>query len=781
MPLLRVKLLSPLAAGSGLAQPGVVDRDVIHDPETGLVMLPARRLKGLLLDSYCQLRQWAAFAAESETLPTPDLLFGAVGDRRPGLLALSNARLSAISDQPLDNAAVVAELRAITKHRDSPIRLQDVLECYTEIRRQTAIDRSTGTALKDSLRYTRVLHEGLVFDAQFAPLPDGALQALALAAAGVEYMGTARSRGWGRVLFSIHESPDAPDLAIEAIERMRRRDAHPHVAPLHAQPVDAPLDVARPDKTGDAPTHRLRFLVDLKEPAMFPMPVSGDPNTLETFDHIPGTVIHGAIAARFLDGKAPTPGFQQLFCSGALKFLPAAPTLTGDDGYVDVVRIPHAVRKHRDAPRFRDQVAGPFDPNYDKRVPGWCERDKWQTGVQSHAFHIATSIHYHHRRAHDSRVQRALGSDEEQRLPYELKLGEQGALFVYESLNAGQSFVGEILGSQADLEELRQACGEDAPMRLGRSRSAQYGGLVDWKWLGLELFTPIAAASDETTVIVRLRTPMICRNKDGHPVAEFRLDKFIPGAVKKITKSFTRREFQGGYFSHQNLPKEQVPSLAAGSTFTIQVTGLQQEELEKAVRRSYGQRTEEGFGRIDVYPILASESINWWADEDIAPLDAITQPAVRAVAILVLKKQIERRVSVRARTLAEKHATGRVEKIRPHLVHRLIKELDGPNGLAALKQLLHTAHKAASKQLDGVRVENLTLREFLEKVISDPVERFKKEIANGGEDRHWQTLLGNTPAEVFQSDRQFVESVVHVYLVRYLAALARRLKKDVNN
>ena len=53
---LVVKLLSPLCAGSGTGRAGVVDREVIFDPDTGLPQIPGRRLKGLLRDAYAQLR-----------------------------------------------------------------------------------------------------------------------------------------------------------------------------------------------------------------------------------------------------------------------------------------------------------------------------------------------------------------------------------------------------------------------------------------------------------------------------------------------------------------------------------------------------------------------------------------------------------------------------------------------------------------------------------------------------------------------------------------------------
>ena len=53
--------------------------------------------------------------------------------------------------------------------------------------------------------------------------------------------------------------------------------------------------------------------------------------------------------------------------------------------------------------------------------------------------------------------------------------------FTYEAIQAGQSFQGAVLGSENDLNNL-QTWLQEGEIRIGRSRSAQYGEAV-FEWL----------------------------------------------------------------------------------------------------------------------------------------------------------------------------------------------------------------------------------------------------------------------------------------------------------
>ena len=78
---------------------------------------------------------------------------------------------------------------------------------------------------------------------------------------------------------------------------------------------------------------------------------------------------------------------------------------------------------------------------------------------------VKTELNYHHARAGDRRAGRALGAE----------MPDGGAFYQYEAIRTGQSFQGAVLGSKKDLKDLQTWLKDLNVIRLGRSRSAQYG------------------------------------------------------------------------------------------------------------------------------------------------------------------------------------------------------------------------------------------------------------------------------------------------------------------
>lgn len=760
MPRLRVELLSPLACGSGIAQPGVVDRDVVRDPSTGLVFIPGRRLKGLLLDAWREILGWGAF--DPSVFPSPETVFGATGQGTPGALRLGNAHLVSDNGTPFDGVRLGAELRGHLKGSAGAWGSQDVVRYLTEVRRQTSVDRHTGAARRDTLRFTRVLREGLVFEAAFDAVPQPVLAAVALAAAGVKIMGSSRNRGWGRVRLSVIGAEGQPVDVRAAVSA-------PHAA-LETSSSATRLPAVDVPRVNSAPTHSLGFTLTLQEPALFNDPGAGDPNTNMTLEYVPGSTIQGVLASAFLSTDAPdAKRFHELFCSGAVSFLPAAPSIEGHAAR----RVPHSVRRNKDHTEPVDlAVTDPVSDHDKARLQGWFDPESWTIGVPSEEVQLNRSVHYHHQRAHDSRLQRALGSENEDLAAYGLTSGQSGALFVYESLDPGQTFIGEILGGEADLRELLSILPSGAEARIGRSRSAQYGGLARWNWQEIEPFQPKAEAHSPERVIVRLLTPLIARNAHGHPCAEFPLKEFDPEA--RIEKAFTRRGFTSGYFSHQNLPKEQMPTLEAGSTFVL--TGVRT-DLTAAASRSYGMRTEEGYGRIEISSPPDELPERLFDEAKQGRAKRIDDPALKQLARSILRQRIEEHTLVQARLLAGD--TRRIDRVRPHLLHRLIQVLEGDKPLEKALEFLTKARRTAREQLEAVRVKGKPLPGFLKETIDNRDAAFT-ELTNIAGREAWVTLLGYQPKSAFDKDALFVETVVATFLRRYLSALVRERKRNAD-
>ncbi|MHA1423863.1 MAG: hypothetical protein ACTSSD_17400, partial [Candidatus Thorarchaeota archaeon] len=82
-----------------------------------------------------------------------------------------------------------------------------ILDSITSIRRQTAIERNTGSASEKSLRSMRVLLRGFNLISQLVWLEDPTLEDLSVLAVcllGTRHAGISRTRGLGHVLFTLN-------------------------------------------------------------------------------------------------------------------------------------------------------------------------------------------------------------------------------------------------------------------------------------------------------------------------------------------------------------------------------------------------------------------------------------------------------------------------------------------------------------------------------------------------------------------------------------------------
>lgn len=584
MPLkLRIELLSPLCAGSGLSRPGVVDREISFD-ETGLPYIPGKTLKGLLRDSLTELRQSPVFTG----LEKPNRVLGEIGASESGPLSIRSARLTCAAD-------LAPWLKQVQQHHRRAIAKQDVIDYFTEIRRQTAIDPERGAPKRDSLRSTRLVRTGsdMVFEAEVDGLETEALRdSVALSAAALQFMGTSRSRGFGNVHCSLWDGiANLTDVAIHKLEHDPLAFAKT-TATASQQPGASPPD---PDAklTPAVPTHALPFTLELREPLLCPTQ-EGDQNIAITALNVPGSAIRGALATRAIKAGR-TKDFYRLFCSGAVQFLSANPV--SEDGQ-RCLPVRHSIRENKETGELIDltRMTDDDEPPPIRRFLGWTNGTS--------RVEVDVRYQFHHARAKDRRAGRALG---EKAGFYGLDPAtEGGAVFTYQSIEAGQRLDGEILGSENDLKDIQSFLNSGDIVRFGRSRSAQYGGAAQWTWRTPVPLMPEVDNNLDQRIAVVLTAPLIGRNEHGHSVPEFPVSDFATnlGLSRdkiEIEKSFLRLERVSGYLSHQRLARQQETALAAGTTFLVKVREQPASgKFNDAQKASYGVRIEDGFGRIAI-------------------------------------------------------------------------------------------------------------------------------------------------------------------------------------
>ncbi len=205
-----IKLLSPTHLGSGRADVNL-DQDVVTD-RLGIPFFPGRRFKGLLYESLLEVADMGASGLVLCTREEADTLFHHGRDDGPQML---------VPDFHLDE---YDELKAgwayLEENYQEWFTAEEVLEEYSSIRYQTAINEKTGTAEDGSLRNLRVIDSGLSFHGTITILDGGEKERtlLALALANLKSCGTKRNRGFGAIECTM---PGGESLVKKAVEAAR--------------------------------------------------------------------------------------------------------------------------------------------------------------------------------------------------------------------------------------------------------------------------------------------------------------------------------------------------------------------------------------------------------------------------------------------------------------------------------------------------------------------------------------------------------------------------------
>ena len=789
--ILQITLQSPLTSAAGEGRVGVVDRDVAFD-NLGLPILPGRRLKGLWREARRDVADAWKLCDES---PIPvEYIFGESG-QKPGdgdaCMFVANAELQEASS-----------LREWLKYlqQDKKLHPDDVVQHFATVRAQTAIDRRTGAALENTLRLTRTLKTGLVFRARvrFFKSPDDAmLNALSLGAAALQHMGTARTRGLGRVscrLLARDENGQCRDLTDEALGN----DELPSISETDlAQPTQTSKGqtTISPPLTHPIPTHLLRYRIRLTAPAIIPM-ADGDPNTVMTRQDVLGNNIWGAAAWHYLSQPNHTPeddAFRRAFLDGGLRFLTAYPETDDPEGSDEhpqrLIPIPHSIRKFKENEELVDFVEQSPGEEPIKRLDRRYARIS-EGSLETQA--VKTELNYHHARAKNRRIGRALGAEAAEG-------ADSGALFTYEAIEAGQSFQGAVLGSEDDLKKL-QTWLQGGQIRIGRSRSAQYGeakfewlddtpqelnGRVEWDGF-VEEQTHDVVGSDNRLIITTL-SPLLTFNDYGHPEARFPESELanalnLDTSELKLSCSYTRTEVIGGYNSHLRLPRQQWPAVAPGSVFVFKAEKtLDQERLLQLEHNGLGLRKGEGYGRVAVN---RQGNLQLWEETQLDDPESQPSPivpdtsevpeAIQNILLDVVRSRCLADMQQRAMTCAERPQNVPSNALLGRL--RLFFQQDAP------VESLNNLRKPAEEGLKNCRINTdilglsrqMTLYDLFKKSWTEPktltrelIERRVEELVEGRYADTRQTMMDKLVAD--DSAKMCI-----VFLDHLLTALRRK-------
>jgi len=615
---LEIELISSLTSAAGEGRVGVVDTDIAFD-DLGLPILPGRRLKGLWREAYADVVD--AWQQCGETFTSVDKIFGKAGQKPNdgrALFYIGNAELkNALASNSIKKWLEYLQFQG--SRRKPKIFIDDVVDYYSIVRTQTAIDRHTGSAKENTLRLTRTLESGWIFRAPvyFHETPNSELKnALALGALALRYMGTARTRGLGKVQCRLLEQNNGsildltPDFTQPNLPVIAKADT---IRCMHPSVGKITFSSTRP------PTHVLRYRLTLKEPTIIPV-ADGDPNTVVTRQDIPGSHLWGAAAWHYLKypHHAPTDkAFCNAFLDGGLRFLTAYPEVRDLENTTEpdqrTIHIPHSIREFKETGRrlvnFTESLEDEEKRKPKRRISSRYARI-WNGKLETTT--VDTELNYHHARVPNDR---SIGRAKE----------GAGGIFKYEAILPGKSFQGAVLGAESDLNNLKKLLESVNTITLGRSQSAQYG-LSEFTWIDeapldlnkhIEWEGFIDRYKTEYTppllnnhLIITALSPVLAVNDNGHPNSSFPIHELAHlldlenDNALELTASYTRTEMISGYHTHLRLPRQQHPAIAAGSVFEFKLKEKLSEDgkkgLAKLEQNGIGLRKGEGYGRVAV-------------------------------------------------------------------------------------------------------------------------------------------------------------------------------------
>ncbi|MBI4854564.1 MAG: hypothetical protein HY819_22425 [Acidobacteria bacterium] len=354
--------------------------------------------------------------------------------------------------------------------------------------------------------------------------------------------------------------------------------------------------------------YSLRYRILLKSPVVLAT-VLGDRNMVHTRKFIPGTVVLGVLAERFIKKQGSNfnskfahkdETFYNWFLAGRLKISNAY--IFSKDEYGDYAHYPSPFSLEKE--------------KYDERVYDFLFHESVDStsGIDDFCFfgegkiqtrQVKTSINFHH--ARDSEK----GSSKE------------GMIFNYESISGDQIFEGNLFGNELDLKGLLSVCGNKWDASIGRSRSAEYGrveflivdeNVVEEKkqvaWLEVkneddeddEDDYEEGKSKSAKYISMALLSNLILYNEYGYPTVEVHdlcneLNKYISNIA--IHKSFVKSAEVENFVGVWQMKKTSETCFAAGSTFLLEVERNEAniKQLTELQQNGIGERTHEGFGR----------------------------------------------------------------------------------------------------------------------------------------------------------------------------------------
>ncbi len=512
----------------------------------------------------------------------------------------------------------------------------------------------------------------------------------------------------------------------------------------------------------------LTFKIELLEPLLVTQLGSGDENSAQSLDYIPGSVLRNALAARYIAAKnlgdtaATDPTCRALFFDDQARVL-------------NSYRADHLGERSLPTPLSwvaekealsnwkPDEKPGDHLPFCDAAVDETVVQEMRDIKTLENAgrfchlgedgvefVHSARQVSVHISRAHKR----------------ELKTKGESQVFVYDALAAGEIFCGAILAQDdAALKTFKQMLTETPEFNIGGSRSAGYGRIrifdvaqkTNWREAN-------EGENGEGSIIVTLLSDAIVRDEKG----QF-CDDISPILGVKPKRCYRKVKQVGGFNRKWGLPLPQAHAIQAGSVFVYPDDAETKQKLAAWVEEGVGERRQDGFGRIAVNWNTQSQLSAQQIPQEHKPTtvslanDAVSQRVAQRIVEHQLRKQLDQALQREVLNLkisksGSKSALARVRLAARRSVFR--------GDLSPLDDLLAHLKKTGIDNLNKTRVEFAELYEWLKQ---------RKEKRDVGEQLK---VSLDSPPQVGGVRAELTEALRNEYTARWIEIVVKRAQKE---
>lgn len=582
---LLIEFESDWHIGQGAGRPGSVDRLVLRD-EGGVPYIPAKTITGIWRDACERIAHGLDNGSKGAWSRFVEIVFG----DQPALRAREGEHA------PAPEAAVLsvrpAEFpKALGLHLANEPRFR---EAVAFVKPGVKIDRETGQAEDDHLRYEEVVRGGCFLAADVSLSIDHALQPAAEAllfagAAAVERLGGKRRRGAGRCAFRFLPEKKEEFLRV-----------------LGGPPPSAGLG-GRKDRSGAYAASRessewvsLDIEIKAEAPLVVPKRVIG--NVVYSQGDIPGTYLLGPVTRPLM---SLIPDLFAYVSRGDLQVLFARPTVAGSRGRP----VPFALYYEKEKGGF--EKGGEVRNRLRVLAEGKVQLKGYREGFVGPD--AGDGVEWFVRPVFAQRTHNTI-SDEEQR-PTE----EMGGVYTYEAIPAGKVLQSRIRLSKELADRLKAAETDwwktiEGPARIGLAKKDDYG-LVKIAALGEPRGLSPKPPSVDGELVVWLLSDLLIR--DARLRSACRPDDLERLLSRLLGVSLSLRQAEGrissagrvsrsdGWHAGWSLPRPSYAGLAAGSCFVFRVDGRPDpDRLARIEREGIGDRRAEGYGEVVFNPPL---------------------------------------------------------------------------------------------------------------------------------------------------------------------------------